>query len=282
MKICITGSRGFIGQNLVKFYSNQNHQVFEHYRGIDLLDLLNQHHPNIIINCAAEIYNADVMWESNVVMVKTILDWCKNNGIEHFIQIGSSSEYGRKINASSEMDRLDPDTMYEGTKAAATMLCRSYSKSYDLNISVIRPYSVYGPGEKPHRLFPKLVNAFVNNDPMTLFQGYHDFIWIDDFVNGLNIVLEQKTWGYDVVNLGSGIQYSNFEVLEMFKTVSEKNPPIECRENLQKSFESSIWVCDTNHAKSQYGFVCTVDLESGVKKLLNESSHSTIILRDQG
>ena len=146
------------------------------------------------------------------------------------------------------------------------MLCIGYAKTYNLDIVVARPYSVYGKYEKSYRLFPRLYNAFLNNEPMTLYNGVHDFIYIKDFIKGLDILLnsnKDKICG-DIVNFGSGKQYTNFEILDFFKKHLKGNPPISINTNMNKSFESDIWICDTQYSNIKYDFSCDYDIENGI------------------
>ena len=267
MKIFITGSTGFIGQNLVEFY--KEHEVFEHKRYMDVGGKLDYFKPDLIINCAAEIYNAEDMFKPNVLWTTECLEYVKAHPNTRMVQIGSSAEYGPMNRASSEFDRINPVDMYQATKGAATLLCQGYARQYKLDISIARPYSVYGPGEKPHRLFPRLYRAFMKNEPMTLYQGFHDFIYIDDFVKGIHLLINrQGDPRGDIVNFGSGIQYSNFVVAELFKKAVGHDAPITIEPRLAKAFESEVWTCDTTYSKTVYKFNPDYDLESGIKKFL--------------
>lgn len=269
-KLLITGSCGFIGKNLMEFYSNI-YEIIEQNRSIPINDAL-QTNPDLIINCAASIYEEDSMFDSNVILVNTLLNYVKKNNNTRMIQIGSSAEYGRKSHATKETDYLDPTTIYEATKCAATMLCVGYARSYDLSIAVARPYSVYGKYEKSYRLFHKLYNAFVKNEPMDLYNGFHDFIYIKDFIKGIDTLLHtdhHKLKG-DVVNFGSGNQYSNFEILDMFKTTLNRDPNIIIHNDMRKCFESTTWVCDTTYAEQKYKFKCDYDMKSGIIDFIKE------------
>lgn len=265
MKIFITGSTGFVGKNLVKFY--ENHIVFEHTRHLNLTESLNYFQPEVIINCAAEIYQPENMWEPNVMWVHECLEYVKAHPTVKMVQIGSSAEYGPMARPSNEKDRINPVDMYQATKGASTLLCQGYARQYDLNICVARPYSVFGPGEQPHRLYPRLYKAFVKNEAMTLFQGFHDFIYIDDFVRGIDILVNQGKKG-DIVNFGSGTQISNFDVVDLFKTIVGHDAPIDIQTHMAKSYESEIWICDTEYAKKEYGFQTEYTVEAGIRKFL--------------
>jgi len=270
-KIFITGSSGFIGRNLSERYSQSN-DIFHYRKNDNIKQNLKDFKPDIIFNCAAEIYDDDKMFSSNVLLVNEILDFCKNNHVEHLIQFGSSSEYGESKDPMSEKMRLNPRTIYEGTKAAATMLCLSYSCHYAIQATVIRPFSVFGLHEKPHRLFPKLAEHFFKNKNLTLNNAYHDFIYIKDFLTGVDKVLscDKKISKGDVVNIGSGFQYSNFDVLDKFESVFGVKSCAEKRTDMAKKFETENWVCDTSYFSNRYNFKPEFSLENGIKDYITE------------
>lgn len=165
--------------------------------------------------------------------------------------------------------------MYQATKGAGTLLCQGYARQYKLDITVARAYSVYGKYEKPHRLFPRLWRAFQINQPMKLFHGFHDFIYIDDFVRGIDMILntDNKPLG-DIVNLGSGTQYSNQEVLDLFESVTGRTAPVEVVPSMAKEFESEVWLCNTTYAKEKYGFETKYTLAQGIEDFLNTANYN--------
>jgi len=77
MKILITGANGFIGKNLAEFYKDK-HELLLLYRedSIHLGTRLIEFKPDIIINCAAEIYDEFRMWYTNVNLLNIILEYC--------------------------------------------------------------------------------------------------------------------------------------------------------------------------------------------------------------
>jgi len=275
MKIFITGATGFVGLNLVGYYTQRGHEVYAFRRDEHLHECLHKFQPDAIINSAAEIYDPEHMFEPNIVMVQTILEyareceqWCR------VIQIGSSSEYGPTNHATSEDTLLKPVDFYQATKGAATLMCQGWARFFNLPVWIVRPYSVYGPGERPHRLFPRLYRAFNYNEPMTLYQGYHDFIYINDFVRGIDLVLQE--WDLapgEIVNFGSGCQTSNFDLLDLWVRVTDRtDAPVAKVAEMRKAFENTVWVCDT--AKSfELGFDCEYQLEDGIRDFLLKAKY---------
>jgi nucleoside-diphosphate-sugar epimerase len=154
-------------------------------------------------------------------------------------------------------------------------MCQGYARVYKLNISIARPYSLYGKYEKPHRLFPRLWKAFYLNQPMKLYRGFHDFIHINDFIRGIDILLQKddKPLG-DIVNFGSGVQYSNTEVFSLFEKIIGKPAPVELIDQMVKVYENDIWICDTSYSRDVYGFKVNYDLETGIKQFLKTANYN--------
>jgi nucleoside-diphosphate-sugar epimerase len=271
MKIFLTGASGFVGKNLAEYY--KNHEIFLFKRGMDVKAALKSFVPDVIINCAAEIYDIEKMFAPNVEMVYNCLEYVRKNYCR-MVHIGSSSEYGPTNHASSEQTLLKPIDGYQATKGAATLLCQGWAKSCNLKVYVARPYSVYGPHERPHRLFPALYRAFIKNEPMYLYNGVHDFIYIDDFVRGIDLLVTRNHLQCgDIFNFGSGSMISNFELKELFENITGKVAPITINYEMQKRFETDVWVSDMKHTKERLNFKCKYDLKKGIKMFLEKGNY---------
>jgi nucleoside-diphosphate-sugar epimerase len=187
------------------------------------------------------------------------------------IQLGSSSEYGPVNRPTKETDPIQALDMYSGTKGMATILCQSYARGYNLDIIVVRPYSPYGPGERPHRLFPALWRSFKLDKPMDLVLGVHDFCYIDDFVDAINLIIEsdKRTPG-ELINISSGVQVSNTDVLAAFRKVSGKEGLVDVKNNFTTP---PIWTADISHIKTKYKWQPKISLEKGISKFLEKANY---------
>ena len=275
MKIFITGVTGFLGKSLKEFYEHDN-EIVEYVRGTDIVTHQMVSTPDLIIHCAGEIYNPDVMFKTNVIMVEQILEWVKRNPSTRMIHIGSSSEYGAMDRASKETDRINPLNVYEATKGAGTLLCQGYARHYKLDVCVARIYSGYGAYERERRLFPTLYRAFFQDEPMRLFDGIHDFIYIDDFVQGIDILVSKGFTQGDIINFGSGTQTTNLEVLQAWQRVTGRtDAPVDYQggqmQHAQRDAE--FWCCDTTYAKTRYGFKAKYTLDQGIEDFIRNKQN---------
>lgn len=270
MKIFITGTTGFIGKSLMEYYTAHGHEVRGYQRNEELVYRLECFHPDVIINCAGEIYKPELMYGSNVHFVRHILDYMRVHPATKLIHLGSSSEYGRMDRASAETDGIQPVDMYQATKGMGTLMCQGYARQYNLNIAIARVYSAFGPHERPHRLFPALHRAFFNNEPMKLYKGFHDFIYIDDFVRGIDTLVTGEFPPGEIVNFGSGVETTNLEVLQAWERATGKTAPVEYIDEFSKQFEGGVWQCDTSYAKNTYGFETKFSLEAGIKDMIEK------------
>lgn len=270
MKIFILGSTGFIGSNILNFFSK--HTVWTYIKSSDnLKNQLNLLQPDWIINCAAEIYQQDLMWESNVTLVKDCLEWLRNNPYCKMIHMGSSSEYGSVDRPTNENDPVVVTDMYGTTKGISTHLCTAYAKTYGLDVVTVRPYSPFGPGERPRRLFPKLWLAFKRNIPMQLVEGVHDFCYIDDFVSAIDTIMQSKNRKPgDIINVSSGIQSTNSEVLECFRSITKQQG---CVTQIDKFCTPKVWQADISYVKQHYGWKPSIDLYRGIELFLEKAKY---------
>lgn len=283
-RIALIGSSSFIAKNIAEKLGDSNKiAMFGRDHTPNIREHLQQFNPNIIINCAAEIYNEDLMFDSNIILLHQILEYVKDKQLSieatalKFIQIGSSSEYGNyyTIPLSEEM-KLSPSDMYQATKGAGTLLCQGYARRYNLPICVVRPFTVYGKHEKPHKFFPKLWRAFKLGEKIDVYNGFHDFVYIDDFVNAIEILIQKSFTIGDIINVGSGIQYSNYEIVDVFTNVTGIEANVELHYSNLRKFDRKSWVCNRTHAVERYGILCNTSIIEGVKLFLETANYSDL------
>lgn len=274
--IIITGIHGFIGTHLhdyLKRTLSPEETIFGITRenSVNIQEILERTRPHTIYHVGAELYDQDKMFDNNVVLTYHILEHCRkySEEIRRLVILGSSSEYGRKYAPMAEDDPLEPETIYEGTKGAATLLARSYSYTYNIPILVIRPFTVYGPREKPTKFLQILLKKWRQRDEtLAISPGVHDFVYIDDFIDALVTIQDKCLTPFEIVNIGSGTQTTNLEFVAVFEEMSgHQFTEYSYRE--PKSYDSEHWVCDTTKMRKYYPYPLT-SLRTGMEKICKQ------------
>lgn len=273
-KAVITGFQGFIGGHLKTACELLGWEVYGTTREDTIastVKLLKDTRPDYIFHTAAELTDESKMYETNVALTHAILKYCMTAKPNKLVLFGSSSEYGRKTKPSAETDALEPETIYEGTKAAATYLARSYSITYNIPTVVIRPFTVYGQGEK----FKKLIQVLLKlPDEIELSTGVHDYIYITDFIDAVfKIINTPRTAPFDIVNVGTGKQTTNLEVVNLIEKYTGHSFCTKPRPS--KPYDSDTWVCDTTYSSAEYGLQPKYSIEDGLKFMVSELYNGT-------
>jgi nucleoside-diphosphate-sugar epimerase len=275
MKYLISGASGFIGSSLYFKLLELGHEPKAIPRDIlynyfSLKEFFELEKPDYIIHLAAWGNHStqtdfDKIISSNIDLTINLLQASKDIDYKGFINIGSSSEYGTKKGEMSESDFLETDTYYGASKVATTYLTRAFSKQEDKPIVTIRPFSVYGELEAKHRFIPTVIISALEDKTFDLAEKpMHDWIYIDDFLNGLLLVAENiNNLKGQVVNIGTGKQYSNLEVVKLIEKIHGE---IKYNTNEKlRSYDSGCWVADNNKLKS-LGWKQKYSLDQGLKK----------------
>lgn len=250
------------------------------YRG-DLLNkkkltkIVSKINPNFIIHLAAysnyrNQSKVEQMIETNIKGLLNLLIASKNINYKLFINTGSSSEYGIKDEPMKEKDMLAPISFYAVTKASATFLCQVFAKEYKKPIVTLRPFSVFGPYEEEGRFIPTIIKAVLKNKPIKITPGNQrrDFIYIKDIVD---IYIKTLSYGKklsgQILNMGTGIEYSNDEVIQTLFKVANKKVRIEKGAYPKRIWDTSHWVADISKTKKVLKWKPKFSLERGLNEI---------------
>ncbi len=144
----------------------------------------------------------DVNINGTVVM----LDVARQRGIKKFVFASSSSVYGNNKKVPfSEDDNVDfPISPYAATKKAGELICHTYHHLYDIDMTCLRFFTVYGPRQRPDLAIHKFSRLIEDGKPIPVYGDgsmSRDFTYIDDIINGVAASIERCS-GYHIYNLG--------------------------------------------------------------------------------
>lgn len=264
MRVLLVGSTGFIGGHLKSRLDKEGHEVIPFPRdwGFDW-----GKRPDVIINCAGELDKESEMVGANLQLPTHLLDQMRHYGTRRFIQIGSSSETGPVEGPRHEDMACHPSNVYEMTKLAATSTCISYANAYDLDVCVARPFTIYGPGDKPRKLLPTLWAALLDGGAFTCYPGGHDWTHVSDFVEGIVLLLNaprEKTKG-EIYHFGTGVSTSNEEIVRLFERVAGSLYRVDYVKKKLRPYDVMDWRADNTKARKQLGWEPKVTVEQGIR-----------------
>ena len=72
------------------------------------------------------------------------------------------------------------------------MLVQAYSKQFKINSIIIRPFSIYGQYENSTRILPNIFRHFLKNKKLTMYDGYHDYVYINDLISFLEKLIKKN------------------------------------------------------------------------------------------
>ena len=249
MKILVTGAAGFIGSKLAFELIRRGDEVvgidnFNDYYDVRLkegrceafglsvhrLDIADKsaldalfadEHFDKVVNLAAQagvrysINHPYAYLQSNLVGFLNILEACRNYGVKHLIYSSSSSVYGMNAKVPfSEDDKVDnPVSLYAATKKSNELMAYSYCKLYDIAMTGLRYFTVYGPWGRPDMAPMLFASAIDQGETIQVFNGgdmLRDFTYIDDIVAGTLGCIDQEptpnedALKYRLYNIGCG------------------------------------------------------------------------------
>lgn len=284
MRIAVLGANGFIGKALCARLERDGHTVIRCVRGSTLGNTACEYWAryDTIVNCAGQLSDPSKMLADNLLLCPgLLLDECS---LAHFrstvriIHLGSSSETGPIEGPRSESTPCNPSNLYEATKLAATHLCLGYAAEYDMDVCVARPFTVYGSGDALRKLLPTLWRAWTEGKPFTCHPGGHDWVHIDDFIEGLVALIHAPraaTKG-QVYHFGTGISTPNAEVTALFAcAVGGSGPTIVHSQTKLRPYDVMDWRADSSKARAALGWTPKVTLQEGISRFVTEQWFAT-------
>jgi len=305
MQVLITGAAGFIGSHLSEkllaggyqvvgldnfddFYSprvkQENLAACRQEEGFTLVEgdirdracveaLLQNNSIDMIVHLAAKagvrpsIKNPLEYQDVNINGTLVLLEAARLHGIRKFIFSSSSSVYGNNEKVPfAETDNVDyPLSPYAATKKAGELMCHTYHHLYDMDITCLRLFTVYGPRQRPDLAIHKFARLMEAGELIPVYGDgsmARDFTYIDDIIQGIRAAMEHGA-GYRIYNLGEAQPYRLDELIKELEQALGKKAQIQRLPippgDVKKTF------ADITRAQKELGYQPQTALRDGLK-----------------
>lgn len=291
MKVIITGGNGFLGLSLIKKLVSNSHKVLVFSPNSnnlkDVIDIVEYHsastvdilkyelvirkfEPDVVVHCGwsggssyASTNSLSQFYDNIDPSIKLIELLSSLPKKPMFVGFGSFAEYGVHHNSITETHSTNPLNLYGLSKLTFMNFSKMFCSMSSMEWMWIRPCYVYGPGDVPTRLIPSLISKFLKNQDVILDEcnSTIDYLFIDDFVNQIYILIVKKATG--IFNLCSGNQYKVRDIVNFL----HKN--INCTSKV--TYDSSL------NRSTIPNYVCGSSL-----KLITETKYNNLISIQDG
>lgn len=229
-----------------------------------------------VINLAARagvrqsVDNPWVYIDTNITGTLNLLEYCREQNIHKLIFASTSSVYGGEAplptpeTVSSDL----PLQAYAATKKSAEVLCHAYHYLYDLDVTIFRYFTVYGPAPRPDMSMFRFTQ-WISEGRMVKVNGDGEqsrgFTYLDDIARGT--ILGLKPLGYEIINLGGHEVIKINDLIQMLEALTGKKAKIEHLPRHPADMTTN-WA-DVKKAKQLLGWEPRIGIQEGVSQLVD-------------
>ena len=304
--VLVTGADGFIGSHLTELLLSSDHNV----RALALYNSFNSFgwledfvdHPKLeiisgdirdshfcidlvsgidtIFNLAALIsipysYIApDSFIDTNVMGTLNICQAAKTAGKIRIVHASTSEVYGTaKYIPIDEDHPLQPQSPYSASKIGADAIALSFNKSFDLPVTIARPFNTYGPRQSARAVIPTIISQISSGKKKVNLgdtRPTRDFNYVLDTCLGfVSLAQSEKTIG-ETVNIGTGSDVSILDLFNKIRDLMKSECEIETQKTRFRPVHSEVMrlVCDNTKIKALTDFSPAFSLEQGLSNTI--------------
>ncbi len=304
MKVLVTGADGFIGSHLVEALLDEGYNVralaqynsFNYWGWLedvpenDKLEVVtgDVRDPNycreickdidIIYHLAALIaipysYVApDSYVDTNVRGTLNICQAAQVEDVKRILVTSTSEVYGTaQYVPIDENHPLQPQSPYSASKIGADAIAMSFYNSFELPLTIVRPFNTYGPRQSARAVIPTIISqiaAGAREIKLGDLSPTRDFNYVEDSCRGFIELANCKTAIGETVNIGSNYEISVKDTLDIIKDIMESDVEFvtdEARLRPEGSEVFRLW-CDNSKIKGLTGFEPKYSIREGLEK----------------
>ncbi len=300
--VLVTGADGFIGSHLVEMLVKKGAKVralslynsFNHWGWLEHVDCLKEieivtgdvrdpyyckkiaENIDVIFNLAALIaipYSYIAVDSYVDTNIKGTLNICKaalENKVKKIIQVSTSEVYGTALYVPiDEKHALQPQSVYSATKIGSDALALSFYNSFDLPVTIARPFNTYGPRQSARAVIPTIISQLVSGKQEIRLgdvRPTRDFNYVLDTCKGMILLSECDKAVGEVVNIGSNCEYSVKQILSIIKKIMHSDDRLVKDKQRIRPGRSEVkrLCCDNTKLRRLCGFSPEYSINEGL------------------
>ena len=312
-KVLVTGADGFIGSHLVEELVRQGHKVraFVLYNSFSSWGWLDQCADDVkgnfevfsgdirdphgvkesmkgcdsVLHLAALIaipysyHSPDTYVDTNIKGTLNVLQAARDLGVKRIIHTSTSEVYGTaQFVPITELHPLQGQSPYSATKIVADQLAYSFYASFNLPVTIVRPFNTYGPRQSARAVIPTIISQIANGQrqiKLGATSPTRDFNFVKDTVNGFIAALNSLKGLGEVVNIGSNFEISIGDTVKLIAEVMNVDIEVvsdEVRFRPANSEVERLWA-DNSKALKVFDWEPAYAGREGFKKGLIETAN---------
>lgn len=260
----------------------QQHARAKHFHMVEgsicdagLVKSVFQSKPDAVVHLAGmpgvktSLENPGLYIDVNVHGTLQLLTAAREAGTRSFVFGSTSSAYGNTQRMPFvEDDAADrPLAPYAASKRAAEMLAHTYHHLYDLQVTVLRFFTVYGPRNRPDMMAFKVLDSIAHGREIPLYDGgqmYRDWTFVGDIVSGIVGAVE-KPQAYEIINLGRGEPTLVLDFVQALEALAGKKANVV--PHARQDFDAVATNADISKARRLLGYAPATSVAQGVQAL---------------
>ena len=307
----MTGADGFIGSHLVEHLVRLGHDVraFVLYNSFNSWGWLDSCAPDVVgkfevfagdirdphgvraamqdcdvvLHLAALIgipysyHSPDTYVDTNIKGTLNVLQAGRDLGVSQIIHTSTSEVYGSaQFVPITELHPLEGQSPYSASKIGADQMALAFHRSFDLPVTILRPFNTYGPRQSARAVIPTVITQLAAGEGPIRLGSVHptrDFSFVNDTVNGfVSAIGSERSFG-EVVNLGSGFEVSIEATVQMIEEIMGVTTDVQTHEDRVRPPLSEVdrLCADTSKAKDLLGWQPVYGGLDGFRRGLEET-----------
>ncbi len=301
----VTGSSGFIGYNLCNYIIKRGHNVFgldldEKYNNLkkwrneklnkigvktfcvdisdkyQLDDFKNKNNASFksifhlagLAGVRRSLEIPEKYYDANLRGTLNILNLASHINVDSLVFSSTSSVYGGNKNSSKETDNLNPISPYANSKLLAEKICKLYSISNNLNVSILRYFTVYGEAGRPDMSILRFIDNIFNGNPITIYgdgNQERDFTYIEDVCDAT--FKSSRLVNFNILNIGNSKPVKLNDIVNIIeKKLNKKAKIINEPKNNLDVFKTHA---DNSRAMNLLKWVPVFSIEKGIESTVD-------------